>query len=108
MAKKTTKKSKTFKVEPLQDRVVIAPEKINQTKNNSSFFIPENNQKERPETGKVIAVGKGRILENGTQVKMSVKVGDLVIFSKYSPEEIKINDQDLIILKEDQILGIIK
>ncbi len=101
-----TKNSK-IKIKPLSDRVVIAPVFLNEKKTKSALYIPETNSKEKPETGKVIAVGEGRISENGTRVKMTVKVGDIVLFSKYTPDEIKLNEENLIILREDQILGII-
>lgn len=96
------------KIKPLGDRVLVA---INQEKNNSGksksgIIIPETVNKERPEEGVVVAVGEGRLLDNGTLVPIKVKKGQRIIFSKYGPDEIKINDQDYLIISESNILGV--
>ena len=72
------------------------------------IILPDTAEKEKPEKGKVIAVGNGRLLENGQRALMSVKVGDTVIFKKYSPDEIKEGDKEYLSLSESDILAIIE
>jgi chaperonin GroES len=94
-----------MKVKPLNDRVLIrrmeAEEKVK-----GGIIIPDT-AKEKPLEGKVVAVGAGRIDENGKRVPMEVKVGDRVLIGKYSGTEVKIEDIEHVILKEDEILGVI-
>jgi len=96
-------------IKPLGDRILIEPlgenEKEGRTK--SGIVIPDT-VKERPEEGKVIAVGEGRRTDDGKLVPMSVKVGQRVLFSKYGPNEIKIDDKEYLIAKEEDILAIIE
>jgi len=97
------------KIIPLGDRVLvkpISPEEGEKTK--SGIIIPETVSKEKPEQGTVIAVGEGRTTDEGKVVPMSIRVGDIAVFSKYGPDEIKIDGEDYYILKEDAILAIIK
>ena len=90
-------------MQPLADRVVVKPnEKEEMTK--SGIYIPDT-VKERPQEGKVIAVGPGRLSEDGKRIAMDIKVGDTVIYAKYGGTEIKIEDEDLIILRESDILA---
>ncbi len=94
-------------VVPISNRVVVKPltrDKITM----SGIYIPDTASKEKPEQGVVIAVGPGAINDKGEIIPMSVAVGDTVLFSKFSPEEIKINDEDLLIMREETILAIIK
>ena len=96
-----------MKVKPLGDRVIIKP--INEDiTTKSGIVLPETVDKEKPEKGEVIACGPGRMLDNGQIAPMSVKVGDKVMFKKYSPDEIKVDDQELLIISESDILGIIE
>jgi chaperonin GroES len=91
------------KLEPLGDRVVVKPSpKEEVTK--SGIVIPDT-AKEKPQEGKVIAVGPGRMTEDGKRIAMDVKVGDIVIYAKYGGTEIKENDEELIILRESDILA---
>ena len=91
------------KIQPLADRLVIKPvEREEVTK--SGIVLPDT-AKERPQEGKVIAVGPGRLSEDGKRIEMDVKVGDTVIYAKYGGTEIKIEDEDLIILRESDILA---
>ncbi len=94
------------KVRPLNDRVIVKrlPE---EEKTKSGIIIPDT-AKEKPQEGEVIAVGNGRILENGQKVPMEVKVGDKVIFGKYAGTEIKIEGEEYLIMREEDILGIIE
>ncbi len=91
------------KVQPLADRVVVKPmEREEKTK--SGIYLPDT-AKEKPQEGKVIAVGPGRISDDGTRIAPDVKVGDIVIYAKYGGTEIKVDDEELIILRESDILA---
>lgn len=97
------------KIAPLGDRVLIAPIRDTKEKTKSGIYIPETIDKERPEQGKVIAVGDGKWNEDGDKrIKPGVKVGDTVLFAKYGPDEIKVDNIEYLIIREDQILAIIK
>lgn len=93
-------------IKPLGDRVIVKPIAEDVT-TKSGIVLPETVDKEKPEKGEIIAVGPGRALENGSVAGMSVKVGDKVMFKKYSPDEIKIDGQELLIISESDILAII-
>ncbi|MBI2637803.1 MAG: co-chaperone GroES [Candidatus Sungbacteria bacterium] len=95
-------------IKPLGDRVLIEPLEKDKEKTASGIFLPDTVTKERPEKGRVVAVGVGRMLESGTVVAMHVKVGDIVLFTKYGPNEIKIDDKEYLIAKEEDIMGIIE
>ncbi len=100
---------KESKIIPLGDRVLVKPFSEEDTKKTKSgIIIPETVDKERPEQGKVIAVGEGRTTDGGKVLPMKVKVGDLVIFSKYGPDEVKVDGDEYFMLKEENILAIIK
>jgi chaperonin GroES len=99
-------KDKIKNIIPLADRVLIEPLKEKE-KTISGIYLPETIDKEKPEKGKVLAVGEGR-REEGKLIPLKVKVNDLVIFSKYGYDEIKVGDKEYLILKEDNILAIIK
>ena len=91
------------KLEPLADRLVVKPmEREEVTK--SGIFLPDT-AKEKPQEGEVLAVGPGRLSEDGQRIAMDVKVGDIVIYAKYGGTEIKIDEEDLIILRESDILA---
>ena len=96
-------------IKPLGDRVLIEPlsedEKAKKTK--GGILIPDTADKEKPQEGKVVAVGDGKVLENGKLQPLSVKAGDRVLFSKYGPNEIKVDDKEYLIAKEEDIVGII-
>ena len=97
------------KVQPLHDRVLVRPITENErgTKTKSGIFIPENVEKERSEHGEVVAVGPGKMTEDGKRMPMSVKVGDKVLFNKYGPDEIKVDGTEYFMLSESSILAII-
>jgi chaperonin GroES len=91
------------KLQPLADRVVVRPiEREEQTK--TGIYLPDT-AKEKPQEGEVIAVGPGRKSEDGKVIAMDVKVGDIVIYAKYGGTEIKVDDEDLMILRESDILA---
>lgn len=95
------------KLKPLGDHVVV---KALDEKEISKFgiILPETVDKEKPEKGEVVATGPGKLLENGSRATMSVKVGDKVVFKKYSPDEIKIDKVDYLVISESDILAIIE
>ena len=90
---------------PLGDRVVLKPvEREEKTK--SGIVLPDT-AKEKPQEGLVVAVGNGKILENGTKLTLEVKEGDRVLFGKYSGTEIKVDGEEYLIVREDDVLGIL-
>ena len=91
-------------VRPLGDRVLIKPKAREET-TKSGIVLPDT-AKEKPQEGAVIAVGTGRLLENGQRVPMEIKVGDTVLYSKYAGTEIKLDGEDHLILRESDILAI--
>ena len=93
-------------LKPLSDKLVIKP--ITKEETASGIIIPETVDKEKPEKGEVISVGPGRLLDNGQRAAMEVKVGDKVLFTKYSPQEIKVDGQELLVLSESDILAVIE
>ena len=95
-----------MKLEPISDNIIVSAQK-EETKTKSGIILPDSVQKEKPEIGKVIAVGPGKMSTHGERVKMQVKKGDSVLFSKYSPQEVKIDGKEYLILKEGDILAII-
>ncbi|MCD6320254.1 MAG: co-chaperone GroES [Candidatus Desulfofervidaceae bacterium] len=95
-----------MKIRPLHDRVLV--KRIEEeTKTKGGIIIPDT-AKEKPIKGEVIAIGEGRVLDNGQKVPVSVKVGDKIIFSKYAGTEIKIEGEEHLIMREDDILGVIE
>ena len=94
------------KLRPLHDRVLIKRVE-GETQTKGGIFIPDN-AKEKPLEGEVIAVGTGRILEDGTVRALQVKAGDRVLFSKYSETEVKLDGQTFLLMREDDLLGIIQ
>lgn len=81
---------------------------VTETATKSGIVIPDTVDKERPERGEIIEVGEGRLLDSGERAPVSVKSGDLVIFKKYSPDEIKFEGQDLLVLEEADIIAVIE
>ena len=92
-------------LKPLGDRVVIKPRKAEE-KTKGGIFLPETATKEKPLLGTVVAVGAGKIVDDGSRASMEVKVDDVVIFSKYAGTEIKLEGEDYLIMREDDILAI--
>ncbi len=93
-------------IRPLEDRLVIEPLEAEE-KTSGGIVLPDT-AKEKPQRGKVIAVGPGKVLEDGTLAKMSVKKGDLVLYGKYSGTEVTLKGKDLIIVRESDLLAKIK
>ena len=95
-----------MKIRPLQDRVIVK-RLAEEEKTKGGIFIPDT-AKEKPQQGKVVAVGKGKVADDGKLVKLDVQKGDRILFSKYAGTEVKIEDEDHLIMREDDILGIIE
>jgi chaperonin GroES len=94
-----------MKIRPLHDRVIV--QRLEEEEKTKGGIIIPDSAKEKPQEGKVIAVGTGKILENGTKIALDVKVGDKILFGKYSGTEIKIDGEELLMMREDDILGVI-
>jgi chaperonin GroES len=105
MAKKM---AKNISIIPQGDRVLVKPEMATDEKSPSGIIIPDTAQKEKPEQGKVVAVGEGKRNEKGDVLPMRVKEGDTIIFSKYGFDEIKIDDEEYYMVSESSILAVIK
>lgn len=99
------KNDKKIKIRPLHDRVLIK-RVLEEEKTRGGIIIPDS-AKEKPQEGKVVAVGRGR-LEDGKVIPLDVKAGDRILFSKYSGNEVKIGGEEHLILKEDEILGVLE
>lgn len=93
-------------LKPLGDRIVVKAIEADE-KTSGGIVLPDS-AKERPQTGEVLAVGPGKTLDNGTVAALEVKVGDKVVYSKYGGTEIKVDGQEVIILRQDDILGIVE
>ena len=96
-----------MQVKPLNDRVLVKPLSAEQA-TKTGIIIPETVEKEKPEKGEVVATGPGKLLDNGQRAPMTVKAGDKVVFKKYSPDEIKVDGAELLILEESDILAILE
>ena len=94
-------------IKPLSDHILIEPIKEGE-KSKGGIFLPDTASKEKSEQGKVIAVGPGKKMEDGKMMIMSVKPGDKVLFSKYGPNEIKVDGKEYLIATESEILAIIE
>jgi chaperonin GroES len=98
---------KNLKLRPLEDRIVV--EGLDEMeKHASGLIIPDTVSKEKPQKGKVIAVGAGRIDNNGKKIPMEVKVGDQILFTKYGPTEVKVDGKELLILNQSDVLAILE
>ncbi len=95
-----------MKIKPLQDRVLV--ERLQEEEKTKGGIIIPDSAKEKPMQGKVVAAGGGRVLEDGKKVPMDVKIGDVVLFAKYSGNDVKIEDKEYLIMKEDDILAIVE
>ena len=94
-----------MKVRPLNDRILVKRIEAQEVKK-GSIIIPDI-AKEKPQEGEVVAAGNGKVLDNGTKLTLEVKKGDRVLFGKYAGNEIKIEDQEYLILREDDVLAIV-
>jgi chaperonin GroES len=95
-----------MKIRPLQDRVLV--ERIAEEEKTKGGIIIPDTAKEKPQEGKIVAVGKGKVNEDGKVTPLTVKAGDKILFGKYSGSEIKLNGNEYLIMREEDILGIIE
>ena len=93
-------------VRPLHDRILV--KRVEPKENKKGGIIIPDTAQEKPQEGDVVAVGKGKVLEDGTRVALEVSQGDRVLFGKYAGNEIKIDEQEYLILREDDVLAILK
>lgn len=96
-----------MQIKPISDHILIEPIK-EEEKTKTGILLPETSEKERPEQGNVIAVGPGKKNSKGDFIKMEVKEGDKVLFTKYGPDTIKIEEKEYLIAKESDILAILE
>ena len=96
-----------MKLRPLQDRILVKRLEEEGEIKKGGIIIPDT-AKEKPQEGEVIAVGKGKVTEDGKLQPMELKKGDRILFGKYSGTEVKIDDQEMIIMREEEVLGIIE
>jgi len=96
-----------MKLKPIYDHIVVKPI-TEDAVTKSGIVLPDTVDKEKPEKGEVVAVGSGKLLENGQRAPMSVKVGDKVMFKKYSPDEVKVDGVEYLIISEGDILAILE
>jgi chaperonin GroES len=93
-------------IRPLYDRIVVR--RVEEKENmQGGLYIPDS-AKEKPQEGEVVAVGQGKRLENGKTVALDVKAGDRILFGKYSGNEIKVDGEELLIMREDEVLGVLE
>ena len=93
-------------IRPLQDRIIV--ERVEEeTKTAGGIIIPDTVSKEKPQEGKVVAAGKGKVTPEGKVLALDVKVGDRVLFGKYAGSEVKIDSKEYLIMREDDILGVV-
>lgn len=95
-----------MKVRPLQDRIIV--QRIEEEETTVGGIIIPDTAKEKPQQGKIIAVGKGKVLDNGTRIEPDVKAGDKVLFGKYAGTEVKLDGEEYLIMREDDILGVLE
>ena len=93
-------------IKPLADKVIVKPKDVSEDKTSGGIIIPDT-AKEKPQEGKIVAVGSGRLDENGKPIKMNVKFGQKILYSKYGGTELKYEGEDYLIMSESDILAII-
>jgi chaperonin GroES len=95
-----------MKLKPLHDRILVKRLEEAGEEIRGGIVIPDT-AKEKPQEGEVVAVGDGKVLDSGQKVSMSVKAGDRILFGKYSGTEVKIDDDEFLIMREDEVLGVL-
>ncbi len=96
-----------MKIRPLYDRIVVKRIEHQEEQTQGGLYIPDS-AKEKPQEGEVVAVGKGKRLEDGKVVPLDVQVGDRILFGKYSGSEIKLDNDEYLMMREDEVLGILE
>jgi chaperonin GroES len=95
-----------MKIRPLHDRVIV--KRLEEEKTSAGGIIIPDTAAEKPIQGKVVAVGKGKILENGTVRPLDIKVGDKILFGKYGGTEVKVDGEDLLVMREEDVMAVIE
>jgi len=95
-----------MKIRPLHDRVIVR--RLEEEKVSAGGIVIPDSAKEKPVQGEVTAVGKGKVLESGDILAMDVKVGDTVLFGKYSGTDVKIGDEEMLVMREEDIMGVVE
>ena len=95
-----------MKIRPLHDRILV--ERLEEKEAKKGGIIIPDTAKEKPQEGKVIAVGNGKVTDEGTKIPLDVKAGDKILFGKYSGSEVKIDDKEYLIMREDDVLAILE
>lgn len=95
-----------MKIRPLHDRVIV--KRIEDERKTASGIVIPDTAAEKPDQGEVVAVGKGKILENGDVRQMDIKVGDRVLFGKYSGQTVKVDGEELLVMREEDIMGVVE
>ncbi len=95
-----------MKIRPLHDRVIVR--RLEEERKTAGGIVIPDTAKEKPIQGEVLAVGNGKLLENGQQRALDVKVGDKVLFGKYSGTEVKVGNEELLVMREEDIMGVIE
>ena len=95
-----------MKIKPLQDRILVR--RLETEENIGGSIVIPDTAKEKPQEGEVVAAGAGKVLDSGQTVAMSVKPGDRILFGKYSGTEVKLDDEEFLIMREDEVLGILE
>ena|SRR5258708_1007722 len=96
----------TKHLRPLNDRIIV--KRIDENEQIRGSIIIPDTAKEKPQEGMVIAAGPGKVLENGTRLEMDVKAGDRILFGKYTGAEVKVDGEEFLIMREDEVLGVIE
>lgn len=96
-----------MQLKPIGDHLIVKPVSA-ETVSKSGIIIPDTVSKERPERGEVIAVGPGRLLENGVRSEMTVNVGQQVVFKKYSPDEIKVDGVEFLVIRMEDVMAVLE
>ncbi len=93
-------------IRPLYDRIIV--KRIEQQRKTASGIVIPDNAAEKPEQGEVLAVGSGKLLQDGSQRPLQVKVGDQVLFGKYAGQTVKVDGEEVLVLREEDVLGVIE
>ena len=96
-----------MQLRPLADRLIVEALTTDEV-TKAGIILPDTVDREKPEKGKVVAVGNGKLLDNGSRASMDVKIGDTVVFKKYAPDEVKIDGKDYLVLSESDIMAVIE
>ena len=96
----------TMKIRPLSDRIVVKPEEL-ETKTKGGIYIPDTADKDKPMKGKIVAIGNGKYVD-GKMQPLQVQVGDTILFGKYSGTSIKLDDMELLVMREEDVMGVLE